>query len=330
MSAMLLPIVGLLIGVLGLLWGADRFVEGSAGAARNFGISPLIIGLTVVSIGTSAPEVLVSINAALSNAAELAVGNALGSNMANIGLVLGVTLLIAPTPVQKHLLTQEGLVLLVITAIAGFCLYDGYLGRTESAILAGLIFPLIFITVKYKKTHISPEEVAVGEDIPDITMGVATLWFIIGLAVLLASAEVTVWSAKTIAQSMGVSELIIGLTVVAIGTSLPELAASVVSAMRGHHDIAIGNVFGSNLFNLMLVMPAAGIISPMAISPEVFNRDFISLAIMTLLLMAMVALALNKAARNGMPAVLSRYLGVILMAGYIGYYVVLWPAIIGT
>ena len=283
-----------------------------------------------MSIGTSAPEVLVSINAALSNAAELAVGNALGSNMANIGLVLGVTLLIAPTPVQKHLLTQEGLVLLVITAIAGFCLYDGYLGRTESAILAGLIFPLIFITVKYKKTHISPEEVAVGEDIPDITMGAATLWFIIGLAVLLASAEVTVWSAKTIAQSMGVSELIIGLTVVAIGTSLPELAASVVSAMRGHHDIAIGNVFGSNLFNLMLVMPAAGIISPMAISPEVFNRDFISLAIMTLLLMAMVALALNKAARNGIPAVLSRYLGVILMAGYIGYYVVLWPAIIGT
>jgi cation:H+ antiporter len=290
----------------------------------------LIIGLTVVSIGTSAPEVLVSINAALSNAAELAVGNALGSNMANIGLVLGVTLLIAPTPVQKHLLTQEGLVLLVITAIAGFCLYDGYLGRTESAILAGLIFPLIFIAVKYKKTHVSPEEVAVGEDIPDITMGAATLWFIIGLAVLLASAEVTVWSAKTIAQSMGVSELIIGLTVVAIGTSLPELAASVVSAMRGHHDIAIGNVFGSNLFNLMLVMPAAGIISPMAISPEVFNRDFISLAIMTLLLIAMVALALNKAARNGMPAVLSRYLGAILIAGYIGYYVVLWPAIVGA
>lgn len=330
MGAMLLPILGLLIGVLGLLWGADRFVEGSAGAARNFGISPLIIGLTVVSIGTSAPEVLVSINAALSNAAELAVGNALGSNMANIGLVLGATLLIAPTPVQKHLLTQEGAVLLVITAIAGFCLYDGYLGRIESAILAGLIFPLVYIAIRYKKTHVSPEEVAIGEDIPDITMGAAALWFIVGLAVLLASAEVTVWSAKTIAQSLGVSELIIGLTVVAIGTSLPELAASVVSAMRGHHDIAIGNVFGSNLFNLMLVMPAAGIISPMMISPMVFNRDFASLAIMTLLLIAMVALALNKARRNSLPAVLSRYLGAILVAGYIGYYVVLWPAIVGN
>ncbi|MDG1079244.1 MAG: calcium/sodium antiporter [Porticoccaceae bacterium] len=330
MGAMLLPILGLLIGVLGLLWGADRFVEGSAGAARNFGISPLIIGLTVVSIGTSAPEVLVSINAALSNAAELAVGNALGSNMANIGLVLGATLLIAPTPVQKHLLTQEGAVLLVITAIAGFCLYDGYLGRIESAILAGLIFPLVYIAIRYKKTHVSPEEVAIGEDIPDITMGAAALWFIVGLAVLLASAEVTVWSAKTIAQSLGISELIIGLTVVAIGTSLPELAASVVSAMRGHHDIAIGNVFGSNLFNLMLVMPAAGIISPMTISPMVFNRDFASLAIMTLLLIAMVALALNKARRNSLPAVLSRYLGAILVAGYIGYYVVLWPAIVGN
>jgi cation:H+ antiporter len=330
MSAMLLPILGLLVGVLGLLWGADRFVEGSAGAARNFGISPLIIGLTVVSIGTSAPEVLVSINAALSNAAELAVGNALGSNMANIGLVLGVTLLIAPTPVQKHLLSQEGLVLLIITGIAGFCLYDGFLGRGESLILGGLIFPLVFIAVKYKKTHISPEEVTAGEDIPDITMGAAALWFIIGLAVLLASAEVTVWSAKTIAQSMGVSELIIGLTVVAIGTSLPELAASVVSAMRGHHDIAIGNIFGSNLFNLMLVMPAAGIISPMALSPEVFNRDFISLGLMTVLLIAMVAFALNKASRKGVPALLSRRLGVILIGGYIGYYVVLWPAIIGA
>jgi cation:H+ antiporter len=330
MSAMLLPILGLLVGVLGLLWGADRFVEGSAGAARNFGISPLIIGLTVVSIGTSAPEVLVSINAALSNAAELAVGNALGSNMANIGLVLGVTLLIAPTPVQKHLLSQEGLVLLIITGIAGFCLYDGVLGRGESLILGGLIFPLVFIAVKYKKTHVSPEEVAAGEDIPDITMGAAALWFIIGLAVLLASAEVTVWSAKTIAQSMGVSELIIGLTVVAIGTSLPELAASVVSAMRGHHDIAIGNIFGSNLFNLMLVMPAAGIISPMALSPEVFNRDFISLGLMTVLLIAMVAFALNKASRKGGPALLSRRLGVILIGGYIGYYVVLWPAIIGA
>ena len=330
MSALLLPFAGLIIGVLGLLWGADRFVAGSAGAARNFGISPLVIGLTVVSIGTSAPEILVSINAALSHAAELAVGNALGSNMVNIGLVLGVTVLIAPTPVQKHLLTQEGLVLLVVTALSGLILYDNYLGWGENLALMALVIPLIYITVKYKKSHVSPEEVAVGEDIPDITMVAASLWFVLGLAVLLSSAHVTVWSAKTIAEAMGVSELIIGLTVVAIGTSLPELAASAVSALRGHHDIAIGNVFGSNLFNLMLVMSSAGIISPMAMSAEVFNRDFVSLAALTLLLFVLVAFALFSASRTNTKARLSRSIGLLLIGGYVLYYVVLWPAIVGA
>jgi len=330
MSALLLPIAGLIIGILGLLWGADRFVAGSAGAARNFGISPLIIGLTVVSIGTSAPEILISINAALNKAAELAVGNALGSNMANIGLVLGVTVLIAPTPVQKHLLAQEGVVLLIITAIAGLILYNGYLGRAENLLLMGLIFPLIYITVKFKKTHINPEEIAAGEEIPDITMGAASLWFVIGLAVLLSSSHITVWSAKTIAEAMGVSELVVGLTVVAIGTSLPELAASVVSALRGHHDIAIGNVFGSNLFNLMLVMSSAGIISPMAMSPEVYSRDYLSLAAMTVLLIAMVAFALRRAAGGGSSARLSRGFGLLLIGSYVFYYVLLWPAIVGA
>mgnify|MGYP001580312734 FL=1 len=330
MSELLLPALGLIAGVLGLLWGADRFVAGSAGAARNYGISPLIIGLTVVSIGTSAPEILVSVNAALNQASELAVGNALGSNLANIGLVLGITALIAPIPVQKHLLSQEAVVLLLITAGAGLCLYDGYLGRGESLLLGALIFPLIFITIKYKQTHTSPEEISAAEEIPDITMAAAGLWFVIGLIVLLASAEVTVWSAKTIAQSMGVSELVIGLTVVAIGTSLPELAASVVSALRGHHDIAIGNVFGSNLFNLMLVMTSAGAISPIALTPEVFSRDFISLAAMTLLLVAMVAYALFKGAKSGAPARLSRRFGFILVSGYGLYYVLLWPYVVNS
>jgi cation:H+ antiporter len=330
MSALLLPALGLMVGVLGLLWGADRFVAGSAGAARNYGISPLIIGLTVVSIGTSAPEILVSVNAALNQASELAVGNALGSNLANIGLVLGITALIAPIPVQKHLLSQEAVILILITAGAGLCLYDGYLGRGESLLLGALIFPLIFVTVKYKKNHTSPEEIAAGEEIPDITLAAATLWFVVGLAVLLASAEVTVWSAKTIAQSMGVSELIIGLTVVAIGTSLPELAASAVSALRGHHDIAVGNVFGSNLFNIMLVMTSAGAISPIALAPEVFSRDFLSLAAMTVLLVAMVAYALFKGAKTGGAARLSRRFGFILVSGYGLYYVLLWPYVVNS
>ncbi|MDG1818606.1 MAG: calcium/sodium antiporter [Porticoccaceae bacterium] len=330
MTALLLPALGLIVGVLGLLWGADRFVAGSAGAARNYGISPLVIGLTVVSIGTSAPEILVSVNAALNQASELAVGNALGSNLANIGLVLGITALIAPIPVQKHLLSQEAVVLLLITAAAGLCLYDGYLARGESLLLGSLIFPLIFITIKYKRNHTSPEEVAAGEEIPDITMAAAGLWFVVGLIVLLASAEVTVWSAKTIAQSMGISELVIGLTVVAIGTSLPELAASAVSALRGHHDIAIGNVFGSNLFNIMLVMTSAGAIAPIALTPEVFSRDFLSLSVMTILLVAMVAFALYRGAKSGKPAKLSRRFGFILVGGYGLYYLILWPYVVNA
>ncbi|MDB9952394.1 calcium/sodium antiporter [Porticoccaceae bacterium] len=327
MSAMYLPIFALLVGVLGLLWGADRFVEGSAGAARNFGISPMIIGLTVVSVGTSAPEIIVSINASLKAAGELAVGNALGSNLANIGLVLGITALVAPLPVQKHLLREEGPVLLLITALAGLCLYDGWLNRGESIALGLLIIPLLILVVKYKKNHPNPEAINEAEDIPEFSMGTAILWFVIGLAVLLVSAEITVWGAKSIATHLGVSELIIGLTVVAIGTSLPELAASVMSALRGHHDIAIGNIFGSNLFNLMLVMTSAGAIAPIALGPEVFSRDFAVMALLTLLMVAMIAWALWRAAKSGSPARLSRSVGIIFLAAYGFYYVLLWPSI---
>jgi cation:H+ antiporter len=327
MSAMYLPIFALLVGVLGLLWGADRFVEGSAGAARNFGISPMIIGLTVVSVGTSAPEIIVSINASLKAAGELAVGNALGSNLANIGLVLGITALVAPLPVQKHLLREEGPVLLLITALAGLCLYDGWLNRGESIALGLLIIPLLILVVKYKNNHPNSEAIEETEDIPEFSMGTAILWFVIGLAVLLVSAEITVWGAKSIATHLGVSELIIGLTVVAIGTSLPELAASVMSALRGHHDIALGNIFGSNLFNLMLVMTSAGAIAPIALSPDVFSRDFAVMALLTLMMVAMIAWALWRSAKSGSPARLSRSVGIIFLAAYGFYYVLLWPSI---
>ncbi len=327
MSAMYLPILALLVGVLGLLWGADRFVEGSAGAARNLGISPIIIGLTVVSVGTSAPEVIVSINAALKDAGQLAVGNALGSNLANIGLVLGITALVAPLPVQKHLLREEGPVLLLITALAGLCLYDGWLNRGESLALGLLVIPLLILVVNYKKNHPNPEAIEETGEIPDFSMGKAILWFVIGLTVLLVSAEITVWGAKSIAIHLGVSELIVGLTVVAIGTSLPELAASVMSALRGHHDIAIGNIFGSNLFNLMLVMTSAGAIAPMALTPEVFSRDFTTMALLTVMMVAMIAFALQRASKTGSAARLSRSVGIIFLTAYGFYYVLLWPSI---
>ena len=242
MSTIYLPIIALLAGLLGLVWGADKFVTGSVGVARNFGISSMIIGLTVVSIGTSAPEIIVSINAALSDVGGLAVGNALGSNLANMGLVLGITTLVAPLPVQTRLLKEESPVLLLITVLAGLCLYDGQLNRGESIALGLMVIPVIAIMVKYKKNHPSPE---VADDVSvttDASMKTSGLWLLIGLAILLLSAEVTVWSATSIAHFFGISDLIVGLTIVAIGTSLPELAASIVSVTKGHHDIAVGNI----------------------------------------------------------------------------------------
>ncbi|MCK9503242.1 MAG: calcium/sodium antiporter [Porticoccaceae bacterium] len=310
----------ILLGLAGLVWGADRFVSGSAGAARNLGVSPLVIGLTIVSIGTSAPEIIVSINAALKGAGQLAVGNALGSNLANIGLVLGLTAIIAPLPTQRHLLTQEGSALLVITALAGIILFDGQLRRGESLPLLLAVVPLVWLTVKYKKHHPSPEELEEGEDIPAITTSAALLWLITGLGALLASSEVLVWGATTVAREAGISELVIGLTIVAIGTSLPELAASAMSALRGHHDIAIGNIFGSNLFNLMVVMPIAGAIAPLNLGPEVFYRDFVALAIMTILLFIAVMLAQKKHTKT-----LGKPVGITLLALYFAYGLWLIP-----
>ena len=320
MSVILLPILALFAGILGLLWGADRFVAGSASAARYLGISPMVIGLTVVSVGTSAPEIIVSINAALREAGQLAVGNALGSNLANIGLVLGITALVAPIPVNKQTLRQESPVLLLITALAGLCLYNGFLGRGESIGLALLVIPLLILVVKYKKKH--PDLVDDNEALPELPISHAALWFAVGLVALLGSAEITVWGAKSIAAYAGISELIIGLTVVAIGTSLPELAASVISALRGHHDIALGNIFGSNLFNLMLVMTSAGAIAPITLGSEVFYRDFLAMATMTLLMVVLVAIALRSRAGR-----ISKAMGLLLLVGYGYYYMLLWPAI---
>ena len=325
MIPVLLPSLALITGIVGLLLGADKFVAGAAAAARNSGISAMVIGLTVVSIGTSAPEIIVSLNAALDGAGELAVGNAIGSNLANIGLVLGITALIAPLPVSRHLLREESPVLLVITALAGLCLYDGALNRVESVLLALLVIPLLVMVVKYKREHSDDNSSeSDSSEIPELSSKAAALLFLGGLILLLVSARITVWGAREIAVIWGISDLVIGLTVVAIGTSLPELAASVVSALRGHHDIAVGNVFGSNLFNLMLVMTTAGAIAPIELSAEVFLRDYLSMALMTVMLVLFVAVALRRGSNGERPALISRPLGAVLLAGYIGYYGVLW------
>ena len=330
MSELYMPIFALIAGLIGLVWGADKFVNGSVGVAKNLGISSLVIGLTVVSIGTSAPEIIVSINAALKDSGGLAVGNAIGSNLANIGLVLGVTALVAPIPVKKYLLREESPILLVVTALAGLCLYDSQLDRFESVMLGILVLPILIFMVKFKKNHKTSKKPSTTDEIEITNIKLAVFWLTVGLLGLLVSAEITVWGAKSIASYFNVSDLIIGLTVIAIGTSLPELAASVMSALRGHHDIALGNIFGSNLFNILLVMTTAGAISPMTLPNSVFARDYAALAGMTILMVGIVFISLAKAERQNKSPNISRMFGVVLLLAYCGYYIILWPSMAMT
>lgn len=321
MMSLYLPIGALVAGMIGLVWGADRFVIGSASLARSIGISSLVIGLTIVSIGTSAPEIIISINAALKGSGELAVGNALGSNLANMGLVLGVTLLIAPITIQKALVKQEGLILFLVTGLAGFCLYDALLGRLESLLLVVLVIPLLVLAINYKRSQVESSQLP---DTDSFSSNNALINFIIGLLALLACAELIVWGSKSIALSMGISELVIGLTIVAVGTSLPELAASAMSAIRGHHDIALGNIIGSNLFNLLLVMGIAGAISPIALDSQVFSRDYLAMAGLTLLMLMFMVVSLR---RSSNPAKLTKTVGLVLLTTYCLYYLLLWYSV---
>lgn len=313
----LLPWIAILLGFIGLIWSADRFVDGSATIASRFGISKLIIGLTVVAFGTSAPEVVVSISSSLKDSGDLAIGNAIGSNLANIGLVLGITALIAPLPIKTHILKQEFLIMLGVFALAGVFLFDSKLSLLEGIILVSLLLPLLLWIAYSKKQH--PED---EEDLPEITsMKAGILWFFVGLSLLIASAEILVWGAKIIALELGVSPLIIGLTVVAVGTSLPELAASVMSALKGHHDIAIGNVIGSNIFNLLLVMGIAPIIKPLAMEAEVFSRDFAAMSIIALFLGGAMLFSYLKNKGNSQ---LGRLAGIALLLLYATYFILLF------
>ncbi|MBX2807626.1 MAG: calcium/sodium antiporter [Cellvibrionaceae bacterium] len=316
MLAVLLPWAAILAGFIGLLWSADRFIEGSAAMAANLGVSKFMIGLTIVAFGTSAPEVVVSISSSLNGAGDLAVGNALGSNLANIGLVLGVTALLSTLPVHSNILKQEFPIMLAIMAVAGWFLWDGKLLRWEGLVLVSLLVPLIIWLAFFKKANEQETQ------IPNSSMIKATAWFILGLALLIASAETLVWGAKTVALGLGVSPLVVGLTIVAVGTSLPELAASVSSALKGHHDMAVGNIIGSNIFNLLLVMGIAPIIESITMGQLVFFRDFLSMTVLSLTLGAGILLSYAKSTDNN--SHIGRKLGVLLLLSYVAYYLLLF------
>ncbi|MEH6624863.1 MAG: calcium/sodium antiporter [Motiliproteus sp.] len=311
MIEMLYPAVAILAGFMMLIWSADRFVIGAAGTAKNLGMSPMLIGLTVVSLGTSAPEMLVSSIAAYNDAGGLAIGNVLGSNIANIGLVLGATALIAPLPVKSGLMRKELPLLIGVTAAAGILLIDGHLGLIDGFILLAGLAICLYLFARFQR-YADPAEVEhEEEELPDIDLKPAIAWVIIGLILLAGSSRLLVWGATEIALQLGVSDLVIGLTIVAIGTSLPELAASIASALKGHHDIAIGNVIGSNIFNLLAVLPLPALIQPFEFESVVMWRDYSVMMAFTLAVLFFAHIT-SKGTINRIEAI-------ALLAGYSAY-----------
>lgn len=284
---MLLLCLALLFGFLILFWSADQFVYSATATARNFNMSALLIGLTLVSLGTSAPEVFVAVASALEGSPELAVGNAIGSNIANIGMVLGITAILVPLPFRVDVLRRDLPILIIVTACAGIALVNLYLGVFDALFLfVGLGLYLFRLVREHQRTYTFEKAADISDldETPDMSVPKSIAIFLFSLALLLGSAELLVWAATEIAIRMGISELIIGLTVIAVGTSLPELVVSVSCAFKGQTDLAIGNIVGSNIFNILLVLAIPGLLSPIALESQILWRDFLLMFMMTLLL----------------------------------------------
>lgn len=317
---MLIASLALIVGFVTLVWSADRFLNGAAASARLLGMSPLMIGLTIVSLGTSAPEIMVSVSAALNGTTLLAIGNAIGSNIANIGLVLGVAALIAPLPFARSVLSSELPWLMIATLAAFLVLFNLHLGRLEGIFLLLLLGILMWRLIREHRNkdveELEPELEEIAE-LEKLSHGQAIIWLLTGLIVLLLSAQLLVWAATEMATLLGVSELIIGLTVIAIGTSLPELAATVGSVIKGHTDIAIGNVVGSNILNVLAVMSLPPIIAPVTLDVAILWRDFGMMLAVTLLLL-LFAYGFNRR------PVITRFEGMVLLMAWIGYNTMLY------
>ncbi|WP_250460428.1 calcium/sodium antiporter [Microbulbifer litoralis] len=313
---MILAALAIIAGFALLVWSADRFVEGAAATARHAGMPTLLIGMVIVGFGTSAPEMVVSAMAALDGSPGLALGNAYGSNIANTGLILGATALMIPLAVHSKIVRRELPLLLAISLLTGFFLWNGRLARPEASVLLLGFFALVGWTIYSGlrgKGDVLEGEVQSELEVHAMPLGRALFWVVAGLTLLIVSSRILVWGAVTIAESLGVSDLIIGLTIVALGTSLPELAATVIAARKGEHDIAIGNVVGSNMFNLLAVVGIAGVIAPMDnVPPEMLTRDWPVVIGLT------VALFVFGYGFRGQGRI-NRFEGGLLLAAYIAY-----------
>jgi cation:H+ antiporter len=280
---------------------------------------PLLIGMVVVGFGTSAPEMVVSALAASQGNPGLALGNAYGSNITNIALILGITALISPIVVHSQVMRKELPILAGVTLLAAFQLWDGQLTRLDAFVLLGVFAALMAWSIRQgmtQKTDSLGAEISAEMTNHRMPLRLAVIWLVVGLVLLVISSRVLVWGAIEVAQGFGVSDLIIGLTIVAVGTSLPELASSVIAARKGEHDIALGNILGSNLFNTLAVVGIAGVISPMAVAPEILTRD---IAVMAALTLSLFVLGYGFRSQGR----INRIEGGLLMACFVAYTVYL-------
>jgi cation:H+ antiporter len=307
-----------IIGGLALLvWSADRFVIGAATIAHNLGVSAIVIGMVIMGFGTSAPEIFVAVTASLGGTPGVAVGNAVGSNIANIALVLGISALASPLVVESKTLKREFPVLVVVSLLVLWLILDRELSRMDGFVLLGgtvcLVGWMLWIAQK-ERSFGDPLEREFESEIPhEMSTRTAVLWTLAGLVLLVVSAQALVWGAVHVAQAFGVSDLLIGLTVVAIGTSLPEIAVSVTGSLKGEDDIAIGNVIGSNLFNLLAVLGVSGSIRSAALTEQVIYRDYATMLILT------VAFFLMAYSFRGRKGHINRLEASLLLAAYLGY-----------
>lgn len=325
MEAIFVPLLAILVGFALLIWSADRFVDGAADLAKHFGVSPLVVGMVIMGFGTSAPEMLVSGVAAWNGNPGMGIGNAIGSNITNITLVLGFTAIFYTLPVESRIIRTELPMLLGISVIATVLVSAGdYFGIFDGIVLL-LLLLMVLTWMLYTAGHAPPSEPLIDEikesykdDETPYTK--ATLWWTIGgLLLLLLSSHILVWGGSKIALALGVSDLVIGLTIVAIGTSLPEVAATLSSAKKNEADLAVGNIVGSNFFNTLAVLALPALISPMQVDTNAVHRDLPIMLLLTLLLLVF-ARGCWKKHRN----IINRRKGIVLFTAFIGYQLLLY------
>lgn len=320
-----LPVIALIVGLIILVWSADRFVDGAAAAAHHAGMPTLLIGMVVIGFGTSAPEMIVSAISSAQGNPGLALGNAYGSNISNIALILGVTALICPISIKSGVLRKELPVLMAVTLLAIALLFDLTLSRGDAWILLAVFAVIIgwWIWLGLRSRHDSLEaDLDVELEVDPMPLKPALIWLAVGMFFLVVSSRLLVWGAVDIARAFGVSDLIIGLTIVAIGTSLPELASAIAATRKGEHDLALGNVIGSNLFNTLAVVGIAGSIHPLEVGPEVLYRDCL---LMGLLTFALFFVGYGVAGQRR----INRIQGFVLLLIYLGYSSYLASKVLG-